>query len=133
MTDVLVDCVDPDRTPGELQALRQELVRHARYVQRLAEHYSLLGGETRLKILGLLKGAGELCVCDLAAVLGMTPAAVSQHLARLRSGKLVASRRDGMTVYYRLADEARDAVSAVPTLSPVDPAAEVIRGGRAAG
>jgi len=43
-------------------------------------------------------------VCDLATVLEMTPAAVSQHLSRLRSGNLVQSRRDGMTIYYRLAD-----------------------------
>jgi DNA-binding transcriptional ArsR family regulator len=57
-----------------------------------------------LKILVLLRHAGELCVCDLATVLGMTPAAVSQHLSRLRSGHVVKSRRDGMTIYYRLAE-----------------------------
>jgi DNA-binding transcriptional ArsR family regulator len=34
----------------------------------------------------------------------MTPAAVSQHLSRLRSGRIVGSRRDGMTIYYRLTD-----------------------------
>ena len=52
----------------------------------------------------LLGDTGELCVCDLATVLEMTPAAVSQHLSRLRSGRMVVSRRDGMTIYYRLAD-----------------------------
>jgi ArsR family transcriptional regulator len=70
----------------------------------MAEHYSLLAGETRLKIISLLGVGGELCVCDLAKVLEMTPAAVSQHLSRLRSGRLVQSRRDGMTIYYRLAE-----------------------------
>jgi len=69
----------------------------------MADHYSLLAGETRLKIISLLTVSGELCVCDLASVLEMTPAAVSQHLSRLRSGRLVQSRRDGMTINYRLA------------------------------
>jgi DNA-binding transcriptional ArsR family regulator len=70
----------------------------------MAEHYALLAGETRLKIISLLADCGELCVCDLASVLEMTPAAVSQHLSRLRSGRLVQSRRDGMTIYYRLTE-----------------------------
>jgi len=52
----------------------------------------------------LLGETGELCVCDLATVLEMTPAAVSQHLSRLRSGRMVGSRRDGMTIYYRLTE-----------------------------
>jgi DNA-binding transcriptional ArsR family regulator len=52
----------------------------------------------------LLGETGELCVCDLATILEMTPAAVSQHLSRLRSGRMVGSRRDGMTIYYRLTD-----------------------------
>ncbi|MEJ2580777.1 MAG: metalloregulator ArsR/SmtB family transcription factor [Acidobacteriota bacterium] len=70
----------------------------------MAEHFALLAGETRLKIIELLAESDELCVCDLATVLEMTPAAVSQHLSRLRSGRLVQSRRDGMTIYYRIAE-----------------------------
>jgi DNA-binding transcriptional ArsR family regulator len=86
----------------------------------MAEHYALLAGETRLKIISLLSGSGELCVCDLASVLEMTPAAVSQHLSRLRSGRLVQSRRDGMTIYYRLT-EGTDGLPPVPgpELEPV--------------
>ena len=68
----------------------------------------LLAGETRLKIIALLSESGELCVCDLATVLEMTPAAVSQHLSRLRSGRLVQSRRAGMTIYYRLTEMANE-------------------------
>jgi len=96
-----VDCVAPDRTPSELVAFQQALKVNRDRLRRTAEHYALLAGETRLKILSLLRHAGELCVCDLATVLGMTPAAVSQHLGRLRSGGMVESRRDGMTTYYR--------------------------------
>jgi DNA-binding transcriptional ArsR family regulator len=90
----------------ELVALQAILARNRVRLRRAAEHFSLLGGETRLKILALLRHAGELCVCDLATVLEMTPAAVSQHLSRLRSGGLVAARRDGMTTYYRCCGEA---------------------------
>ena len=88
----------------------------------MADHYSLLAGETRLKIITLLTNSGELCVCDLASVLEMTPAAVSQHLSRLRSGRLVQSRRDGMTIYYRLTESA-DGMPAF-SLSEFEPAAE---------
>jgi DNA-binding transcriptional ArsR family regulator len=97
-------CEAPEKSGPQLAALRRALAQRRRSLQRLAQHYALLGGETRLKILALLGRAGELCVCDLATVLEMTPAAVSQHLSRLRSGGLVQSRRDGMTIYYRLAD-----------------------------
>jgi len=97
------DCVSPDRSPDELATLRRSLAAQAKPLRRMADHYSLLAGETRLKIISLLTVSGELCVCDLASVLEMTPAAVSQHLSRLRSGRLVQSRRDGMTINYRLA------------------------------
>jgi DNA-binding transcriptional ArsR family regulator len=110
------DCVSPDRSPEELVALRRSLAAHAKPLRTLAEHYSLLAGETRLKILTLLTDNGELCVCDLASVLEMTPAAVSQHLSRLRTGRLVQSRRAGMTIYYRLAENfAGMSVVSLPT------------------
>jgi DNA-binding transcriptional ArsR family regulator len=106
-----LDCVSPDRSSAELMQLRQRLGERAAALRRAAEHYSLLAGETRLKIIHLLSTAGELCVCDLATVLEMTPAAVSQHLTRLRAGRMVASRRDGMTIYYRLTEPAAAALS----------------------
>ena len=114
------DCVSPDRSWEELVALRRSLAAKAKPLRRMADHFSLLAGETRLKIITLLADGGELCVCDLASVLEMTPAAVSQHLSRLRSGRLVRSRRDGMTIYYRLTEGA-DGLPAVrlPELAPV--------------
>jgi DNA-binding transcriptional ArsR family regulator len=104
VTAARLDCVSPDRSPEELRVLRQRLADHATNLRRTSEHFALLAGETRLKIIHLLVEAGELCVCDLATILEMTPAAVSQHLSRLRSGRMVVSRRDGMTIYYRMAD-----------------------------
>ena len=122
MKRVHPECVSPDRSPDELAALRRSLVAKARPLRRMADHYSLLAGETRLKIITLLTGSGELCVCDLASVLEMTPAAVSQHLSRLRSGRLVQSRRDGMTIYYRMT-EGSDGLPTV-RLPEFEPAAE---------
>ena len=59
---------------------------------------------TRLKLLAALT-AGELCVCDLASLLGMSESAVSHQLRVLRQANLVAWRRAGRQVYYRLADD----------------------------
>lgn len=60
----------------------------------------------RLRIVNLLRG-GELCVCDLVDVLGLPQPVASKHLAYLRRAKLVASRREGLWVYYQLAPAAR--------------------------
>jgi len=63
-----------------------------------------LSDGTRLRILNLL-GTGELCVCDLMAVLDMPQSKVSRHLAYLRSAGWVAGRRSGKWMYYRLSCE----------------------------
>ncbi|MBV9080722.1 MAG: winged helix-turn-helix transcriptional regulator [Elusimicrobia bacterium] len=61
--------------------------------------------ETRLRILSLLS-SGEMCVCDVMAVLGAPQPRVSRHLAYLRAHGLVQARRDGTWVYYSLAKPA---------------------------
>jgi DNA-binding transcriptional ArsR family regulator len=116
MSEVRVDCVAPDRTPAELVEFRATLERNRDRMRRVSEHFALLAGVTRLRILALLQHAGELCVCDLATVLDMTPAAVSQHLGRLRIGGLVVARRDGMTTYYRCTGASNE-IPCVPALA----------------
>jgi ArsR family transcriptional regulator, lead/cadmium/zinc/bismuth-responsive transcriptional repressor len=69
----------------------------------LAELFRLYADPTRLRILDAL-GTGELCVCDVAAVLGMTQSAVSHQLATLRHARLVRTRKEGKVVYYTLDD-----------------------------
>lgn len=69
----------------------------------LAELFKIFGDSTRMRILFVLLEA-EVCVCDLAATLGMTVSAVSHQLALLRRNKLIKSRREGKSVYYSLAD-----------------------------
>lgn len=69
----------------------------------------LLADRTRLAVLDLLRDR-ELSVGAIAEALERPVPAVSQHLAKLRSGRLVHTRRDGVTVYYRLANEHVDAL-----------------------
>lgn len=71
---------------------------------RLAELLRLFGDPTRSKLLHALE-LRELCVCDLAALLGVTKSAVSHQLKALRLANLVKFRREGQVVYYSLADE----------------------------
>ena len=69
----------------------------------LAETFRALADSSRAKIVYSLLGQ-ELCVCDLAAVVGMSESAVSQHLRVLRNLRLVTPRREGKLVYYSLDD-----------------------------
>ena len=57
---------------------------------------------TRLRILNLLQGRDELCVCDITSVIDAPQAKVSRHLGYLRRARLVAARKEGLWVYYRL-------------------------------
>lgn len=70
----------------------------------LAELFKLFGDSTRVKILYAL-AQSELCVCDLAAFIGVSQSAVSHQLRILKSGKLVKFRREGKTVFYALDDD----------------------------
>ncbi len=71
---------------------------------RVSAVFKLLGDPTRARLLYALLEAGELCVCDLAAATGVMEATVSQSLRLLRASQVVAARRDGRLMYYRLAD-----------------------------
>ena len=73
-------------------------------VQTLADTFSVLGDPTRVRILDALSH-GELCVCDLAAVLRLSQSAVSHQLRLLRGLRLVRPRRDGRVVFYSLDDQ----------------------------
>jgi len=73
-------------------------------VDRLAQTYKIMGDPTRLKIILALRG-GEMCVCDIAAFIGLSESAVSHQLRRLRDLCLVRSRREGQVLYYSLDDD----------------------------
>jgi DNA-binding transcriptional ArsR family regulator len=71
---------------------------------RLAETFRALSDPTRVRIVSLLAEA-ELCVCDLAAALGMSQSAVSHQLRTLRDLRLVRWHREGRQIFYTLDDE----------------------------
>lgn len=71
---------------------------------RLADLFKVFGDGTRIRILYVLLEA-EVCVCDLATLLGMTQSAVSHQLRILKTARLIKARRDGKTVFYSLADD----------------------------
>jgi DNA-binding transcriptional ArsR family regulator len=72
-------------------------------IERLAEIFGVLADPTRLKICMFLSQA-ELCVCDLAAILGISESAISHQLRLLRSLRLVKYRREGKMAFYALDD-----------------------------
>lgn len=76
----------------------------------------LLSNEQRLILLCRLV-EGECSVGDLAAYVGLAQSAASQHLAKLRAEAVVATRREGQTIYYRLADPA--AIRVIDTLCAI--------------
>lgn len=88
--------------PARVAHLRASLV-GADAVAALAETFRVLGDPTRVRMLDALSH-GELCVCDLASLVGLSESAVSHQLRLLRSLRLVRARRDGRMVYYALDD-----------------------------
>lgn len=73
-------------------------------VEVAVEVFSMLADPTRVRIVLALSG-GELSVNALAELVGKQPAAVSQHLAKLRLARIVLARQEGTKVFYRLANE----------------------------
>lgn len=70
----------------------------------LAELFRIFGDTTRIRILYVLFES-EMCVCDIAQLLGMSQSAISHQLRVLKQSKLVKYRREGKTVFYSLADD----------------------------
>lgn len=74
-------------------------------IEDAARRFALLADPTRLRILHTVMEEGELSVHAIAALAGVSRFNTSAHLSRLATGGLVARRREGSTVYYRVDDE----------------------------
>jgi ArsR family transcriptional regulator, lead/cadmium/zinc/bismuth-responsive transcriptional repressor len=84
-------------------------------IPAIAEFYKLLGSTTRLKILFALQHT-ELCVCDIADVIGLSMPATSQQLKAMRQAGIITQRIDGREAYYSLtAPELTDAIVELAT------------------
>lgn len=74
-------------------------------MRTVARLFKALAEETRLEILALLLRHGELCVCDVQEVLGVTQSKASRHLRYLLGSGLVRDRREGLWVRYRIVED----------------------------
>lgn len=74
------------------------------YVELAVEMFAMLADPTRVRIILALRET-ELSVGELAEIVAKSPAAVSQHLAKLRLARMVGTRQEGKRVFYRLANE----------------------------
>ena len=74
------------------------------HADELGRLFKMLASNTRLRVLHALERAGELCVTDLAAVVGIAPQAISNQLQRLADRGIVTFRREGNRLFYRAAD-----------------------------
>ena len=91
-------------------------------VSALAALFKTLGDESRCVILMSLMRGSELCVCDLSQITGLAMPTVSHHLRKLREQGLVASRREGKLVFYRLEGEDAKALLQVAAARAFPPA-----------
>lgn len=89
--------------PQRVAAVRDRLPT-PEIADELAATFRVLSEPARIKIVSALLEAGELCVCDIAASVGLSETATSQHLRILRAQRAVRNRREGRIVYYALAD-----------------------------
>lgn len=83
---------------------RKPALMGSRTVEALADTFRVLGDPTRVRILDALS-AGELCVCDIASLVGISESAVSHQLRLLRGMRLVRPRRSGRLVFYAVDDQ----------------------------
>lgn len=90
-------------TPG-IPALADRPLIGAADATRLSRVFKVLANDTRLRLIHALTKEGELCLTDLAATVGMRPQAVSNQVQRLADRGILASRREGSNVFYRVAD-----------------------------
>lgn len=85
---------------NQIKECREKIKRVDQSVGLLANALALAGNEVRLRILFLLQEESQLCPCDLSDILGMTVSAISQHLRKLKDGRLIESKKTGQTIFY---------------------------------
>lgn len=117
MSDALCDllCIDFEEAES-LRATLPELSSSARTVDLLRA----LGDRTRLRLAHALELGSELCVCDLAWVIGASQGLVSHHLRQLKAAGLVESRRHGKLVMYQLTKVGRQLLSGISAVVTED-------------
>ena len=99
-----LDACAATQVDDERVAATRPLVVSAGGGSGIADVFGLLSDPSRVRVLFALLEAGEMCVCDLAEMVEMSPSALSHALRLLRTAGVLTNRRDGRMVRYRLAD-----------------------------
>jgi ArsR family transcriptional regulator, lead/cadmium/zinc/bismuth-responsive transcriptional repressor len=90
---------------NQIKKCRQKIKTVDESLLLLANAFSLVGNDVRIKILYLLQDAGQLCPCDLSDILGMNISPISQHLRKLKDSKIINSKKTGQTIFYSISPE----------------------------
>jgi ArsR family transcriptional regulator, arsenate/arsenite/antimonite-responsive transcriptional repressor len=96
----LEECIIVAKTAKKARRLNAK-----QWPEQMTEFFKACADQTRLRLLNLLAQEGEVCVCHLVDVLGTSQPKVSRHLAYLKRAGLVADRKDGLWVHYRLTED----------------------------
>ncbi len=99
-----VRCTPPE-TGRDLVKRWKKIMAFTPDLDERAALLSVVAQPTRLRLFYLLDQMGEVCVCDLGEILGVTQSAVSQHLAKFKAYGIVTVRRDAQTLFYALSDK----------------------------
>lgn len=98
-----IECCEYMHVHEDIVAQVNENMPEEELLYDLADLFKIFADSTRIKILYVLFES-EMCVCDIANLLGMTQSAISHQLRSLKQSKLVKYRREGKTVFYSLSD-----------------------------
>jgi len=106
-------CIRVSRDEQQIVRCKQHLHKMNDSISESAQILALTGNEVRLKTLLLLQEEQRLCVCDLSEILEMKVPAVSQHLRKLKDGKLLIREREGTTIYYSINPEFQPVLNSI--------------------
>lgn len=98
-------CIRVLADPVQIKDCKDTLNRLDEDLSSTTHIFNLSGNAARLKILFLLHKEGEMCPCDLSDILDISVGGISQHLRKLKDGKLINDKKVGQTVFYSLINE----------------------------
>ncbi|HQS66140.1 MAG TPA: metalloregulator ArsR/SmtB family transcription factor [Sulfuricurvum sp.] len=103
--DEALACCRQEVDENTLVLAQKVLDKKGVWLQECSDGFALLGNKVRLDIVYLLLNFPRLCVCDFCDLLKMSAPAVSQHLRKLKDGRLLFSKKEGVTVFYAVREE----------------------------
>ena len=98
-------CIRVLADPVQIKDCKDTLDRLNEDLLLATQVFNLSGNAARLKILFLLHKEGKMCPCDLSDILDISVGGISQHLRKLRDGKLIKDKKVGQTVFYSLVED----------------------------